>query len=660
MLAFAELCESIAATTKKSAKVALLAEYFRAHDLEESRAAAVLLSGRAFPAHEESTLNVGGALLWRAVADISGAHDRELSSAYRNHGDLGSAAAEVLKGRKHSAKLPAVSLMEFQQTLRTIAAARGPAFKTEIIVAMMRRLSADEIKYALKVIMGDLRIGLRESLVEDGIAKAFGTKADDVRRANMLRGDIGETLQLAAQGGLAEARMAMFHPIAVMLASPAENAEDAFNSIDEAEVEDKFDGVRAQVHVDAGRVKIFSRTMDDIGPAFPVLVESLSRVSRAIGGPAILDGEIVAWQPHSPRQMSLEVGAELPGRALPFSALQRRLGRKRVTPELVRAVPVAFVAFDVLYAPVEGPNTLEEQRISAEQNIAELPDGNSREGGRSRAREGRLVIDLPLRERRKLLERLLSGLSPAEKIEFPALGAPKSRQGDLFDPGSIVVVRGPDPNAVPSSEHPEGYDSGVVAISSNMVSLPPVLVSPSRRARGAEDLDRLFDAAQSRGNEGLMIKDFASAYVPGRRGRSWLKLKRELAMLDVVVTGVEWGNGKRARLLSDYTFAVSDGTRLLNIGKAYSGLTDKEITELTEWFQQHTLYDNGHFRTVQPLIVLEVAFNNVMVSDRHESGYALRFPRIIRLRPDKHVKDIDSLDRVREIYEIQHREKKAS
>jgi DNA ligase-1 len=153
-----------------------------------------------------------------------------------------------------------------------------------------------------------------------------------------------------------------------------------------------------------------------------------------------------------------------------------------------------------------------------------------------------------------------------------------------------------------------------------------------------------------------MIKDAQSPYLPGRRGKWWLKLKRELATLDVVVTAAEWGHGKRAGVLSDVTFAVRDGDNLLNVGKAYSGLADTEIAELTQWFLEHTIADQGYVRTVEPLIVLEVAFNNVMESDRHESGYALRFPRILRQRPDKPVAEIDTLERVREIYLAQHRQ----
>jgi len=180
-----------------------------------------------------------------------------------------------------------------------------------------------------------------------------------------------------------------------------------------------------------------------------------------------------------------------------------------------------------------------------------------------------------------------------------------------------------------------------------------IIRAPFSQASKAEDLEELFAAAQARGNEGLMIKDLTSPYTPGRRGRAWLKMKRALATLDVVVTAAEYGHGKRIGVLSDYTFAVRDGERLVNIGKAYSGLTDAEITEMTQWFLEHTVVDQGFRREVEQKIVLEVAFNNIMESDRHESGYALRFPRIVRIRTDKSVEEIDTVERVREIYEGQ-------
>jgi DNA ligase-1 len=230
---------------------------------------------------------------------------------------------------------------------------------------------------------------------------------------------------------------------------------------------------------------------------------------------------------------------------------------------------------------------------------------------------GELLIDRSWRERAKLLDELLAALRTPGKARFPG------GQGQLMLDSTESTIRA------------------------------EVFRTPVFHASSPQELDQLFDAAQARGNEGLMIKDAGSAYTPGRRGKSWLKLKRELATLDVVVTAVEYGHGKRIGVLSDYTFAVRDGERLVNIGKAYSGLTNIEIAEMTKWFLEHVIEDQGFRLIVEPKIVLEVAFNNMMISDRHESGYALRFPRIARLRPDKLPEEADTIQTAKEIYEKQ-------
>jgi DNA ligase-1 len=170
---------------------------------------------------------------------------------------------------------------------------------------------------------------------------------------------------------------------------------------------------------------------------------------------------------------------------------------------------------------------------------------------------------------------------------------------------------------------------------------------------GASDtaaLEQLFAEARARGNEGLMFKRRDSFYQAGKRGRAWQKWKKATATLDVVVTAVEQGHGKRAGMLSDYTFAVRDGEQFVNIGKAYSGLTDEEIRKLGTHFRKITTARYGPVRAVSPEVVLEVAFDTLQKSSRHKSGFALRFPRIARLRPDKTPADVNTLDDVRELY----------
>jgi len=573
MQAFAAVCEAVAATTKKTEKVGRVAEYFRSAPPDASQAA-VFLSGRPFPQWDERTLQAGGALLWRSVAELSGQSEAELSAVYRRYGDLGAAAEEVLRDVARARS--SLQLQDVANAFGQLAQTSGAAEKLRLVEDLLRRATALEAKYIIKIMSGDLRIGLRESLVEEAVAQAFDEKLSDVQRANMLLGDIGETLRLAAAHKLSSAgvKTRMFHPLGFMLASPAADADEALGYFLRAAVEDKYDGIRAQVHCGGAkdpRVRIFSRTLDEVSESFPELPPALLAFAEAV----ILDGEVLAWDQRA-------------NQALPFSALQKRLGRKQVPEELIREVPVVYVAFDVLY------------------------------------KAGTLLIDQPFEERRKNLEQLFASV-PEHAFEVEAALAAGNRQGKLLFSSTDSTTSGP----------------------ARVVLAPVVMVESPER------LNQIFAQARARGNEGLMVKDPASAYTPGRRGKAWLKLKREMATLDVVVTAVEWGHGKRAGVLSDYTFAVRDGDRLRNVGKAYSGLTDVEIAEMTQWFLAHTIEDQGFRRVVEPQIVLEVAFNNMMRSNRHASGFALRFPRIVRLRTDKPVGEIDTLDTVRKLYERQ-------
>ena len=595
---FAKTSEAIAGTTKKLQKTALVADYLRSLPMDEAAVAAVFLSGRPFPVWEETTLQVGGRSLWALVAELAGKGEGELTAAYRRLGDLGAVAGDVLPERSGQG----LGILEVESAFRQIAAARGGAAKTALVRDLLSRAAPLEAKYIVKIITGDLRIGLKESLVEEAIAKAYGSTLGEVQRANMLLGDIGETVRLAAAGKLNDARMRLFHPLGFMLASPVESTEEGLSYFAEAAVEDKYDGIRAQVHVSEGEVRIFSRTRDEITESFPELPPVLAGLPQD----AILDGEIVAWEYPArgvDAQAIVDEAAKSPlpaksarsevpdvsedqadnlGRARPFSVLQQRLGRKKVSEKMLRENPVAYLVFDVLYA------------------------------------SGKLMIEHSLQKRALALDILLA--LPRKDTHH---------RGHRGAQGSLTF-----------EERELQSDIGIIR-------------APVFRASSPEELEQLFVAARARGNEGLMIKDLKSSYAPGKRGKAWLKMKRELATLDVVVTAVEYGHGKRIGVLSDYTFAVWDGDRLVNIGKAYSGLTDAEIAEMTQWFLEHTLEDKGFLRVVEPKIVLEVAFNNMMRSDRHESGYALRFPRIVRLRPDKSAEDADTLERATEIYEQQ-------
>ena len=534
MIEFARAGAAVGSTPATLEKTRILGAYFRTLDEDDLRRGAVYMSGRAFPPSQRRTLGLGWSTVSKVISTLSTRDAAELGDIFRRHSDLGDWAGDALDG---STQPTSVTLADVESTLDAIRNARGNA-KAAPLEAMLRRMDHESARFFVKIISGEMRIGLSEGLVEAAIAEAFNVPITQVKRVHLITGDIGETAVRCKKGEFEASHITLFQPVRFMLASPVETPVEAFTRMgaDTVWTEEKYDGVRCQLHREGPRVELFSRDLKETTGAFPELVEA----APSIGHDVLFDGEVLAHRG---------------GRVLRFFELQRRLGRKTVDIALRSEVPVVLVIFDLLWL------------------------------------DGRTLLDEPLTARRKLLEGL--GL-----------------------------------------EH-------------------PFLLARLEEATGPDHLDRIFKETRERGNEGLMVKDPLSPYTPGRRGLAWLKLKRPLATLDVVVTAVEWGHGKRRGVLSDYTFAVKDTAtdRLVNVGKAYTGLTDAEIAQFTEHFLGITVQDQGHRRMVRPEVVLEVAFDSIQHSGRHLSGYALRFPRIVRIRDDKPVDEIDTLERVAELYE---------
>jgi DNA ligase-1 len=639
---WAELCERLAGTTKKLEKRAWMADYLRELPVEAAAYAALHLAGTPFAEADRRQLSVGGASLWQVVKELARASDAAMQEAYRRHGDMGAGAFDLLSARIEPVAAT-LTIEEVAESFAEMAALRGAARVTERRQTMLRDLLARatplEAKYLIKLMLSDMRIGVKQAQVEEAIAVATERDLTAVRRAVMLLGDLSEVVRLADADRLDEARMRLFHPLGFMLASPVDSVEEAMSRFAEevraeqrgeggakpapeiegtgeseppatveagalvdahvqpaltlahiqpaltlAHIQDKFDGIRCQLHCgdpsQPGRVALFSRSRDDMTHSFPELTEAFAKVTE----PLILDGEILAWNIDP---------AAADQRALPFSSLQNRIGRKRVTAAMREQTPVVFMAFDLLYC------------------------------------KDLLLLEQPLSARRAALEEVYAAQRTHTVVSStPAVAEASRSQGLLFAQPEVSAG---------------SRDGGFARLA----------LADVERLSSAEQLEQAYVDARARGNEGVMLKAEASLYQPGRRGLAWLKLKRELATLDVVVTSAEYGHGKRAGTLSDYTFAVRDGDALKNVGKAYSGLTDAEIAQLSQYFHEHTIEDFGGWRTVEPTIILEVAFNNLMRSERHASGFAMRFPRILRIRDDKPVDEIDTLERVEQIYNRQ-------
>ena len=541
---FAQAKDAVAAVAGKLEKQRLLAEYFTPLADEDLRLAVRYAAGRAFASTDERVLAVGGAILWSALTETLPVSHEEFRRLTIASGEIGEAVSKVWPEKQVDRPL---TLNELAEAFEQLAATGQQERKRAILRRLFDRCATGrEATYLTKIMLRDMRSGAQEGVLQAAVAQAFGKKTPEIQKCQLLVGNLEEVALLAKHDQLCCATFCLFHPIQFMLATPQETPADAAKTMAGRTffVEDKLDGIRAQVHKQGDRVHIYTRTMDRTDDSFPEVVESM----RHVAGDFLLDGEIVPFAG---------------GAVSPFQHLQRRLGRKKPSAALLKKYPVAIVAFDLLYE------------------------------------NGELLMERPLRERRQRLHALAERTPPGWRLN----------------------------------------------------------VTDVHQVTAEAEIASAFGVAKNRRNEGVMLKDPESIYSPGRRGRMWLKIKTHLPTLDCVVTAAEYGHGKRRNSLSDYTFAVwdrdpaDDGAKLVNVGKAYSGVTDAEIAQLTELFKSISIADNGRVFRVRPQVVMEIAFDQIQRSARHESGFALRFPRIKTIRWDKRPADADRLPRVEEIYQ---------
>jgi len=574
LLAVAEALAAAEATRSRVAKVEALAAALRrvgAGDDAHLPFVARMLTGTMLPIDDERTLGAGGRLVFDAACEVTGATPNDLGARTGRLGDMGSAVDEALRAKRGadarsatdategatdatpSTGAAGVPLADVEALALTLAESGSRAVKHEALLAVLARCTPLEARYLVRAVLGEMRVGAREGIVEDAIAKAFERPLPELRRAASFVTDLGEVASLARADRLAEARPTLGRPMGFMLATPIESARGADLTVPHA-VEDKIDGIRAQAHVSATGVHLFARGKGSVTVAFPDVTAPLAKAAAdGTLPPAILDGELVV--------------VTTDGRPRPFSAIQPRLKKLAPDEDLLARCPVAYLAYDLLF---EGDAPL---------------------------------VDLPFSERRARLARW--------------------------------------------ADH-----------------APAPLRLHDSRALADDTVEAEFDGARGRGHEGLVLKRLDAPYAAGVRGFAWLKVKKALATLDVVLVAAERGHGKRAGVLSDYTFAVRDGDALLTIGKAYNGLTDAEIRTMTERLLAiaSTEEQRGYLQ-VRPEIVMEVAFDGLQRSTRHSSGFALRFPRFARIRDDKTAAEIDTLDAVRALWDAQvasgHREEAA-
>ncbi|MCD6037222.1 MAG: putative ligase-like protein, partial [Nitrososphaeraceae archaeon] len=555
---FVSVCEEIQSSTSKNKKVDILSKYLAKLSEDSLPLAARFLGGRIFPKGSALSLNLGFTTIMNSLCEIAELTTTEIQQIYLKYGDLGK-LGEYAISKKHTVSL--FQQLEKQDTLtmsyvfsilKKIADIEGAGSnkdRKKNLTGLLISCSPMEGKYLIKIMNGELRIGLVEGLVELALAKAFDSSIKDIREAMLLSGDIGSVSLLAKNKTLNTMEVRPLSPLSFMLADVMFTAEEVISYYGKSLIcEYKYDGIRVQLHKFRDTIRMFSRKLEDIAFAFPEIVEAFKNESLTSfyfkSSDFILDGEIIGFKNSKP---------------LHFQELQKRLRRKKLTDKFAELVPVIYVVYDILYL------------------------------------EGEQLIKQPLSKRKEILS----------KIQF--------RQ--------------------------------------------PILNSTYILTDSIVKIVDLFNQSKEMGHEGLVIKDPSSQYHPGKRGRHWIKLKKELDTIDAVIVIAEYGHGKRAGVLSDYTFAVKDlgdGRNSLKvIGKAYSGLTDREIYEMTDRLRLATIKNEGYRLLVRPEIILEVAFDSIQKSNRHNSGFSLRFPRIKSIRTDKSIAEVDSLQKVIQIYEKQ-------
>ena len=539
----------------------ILSEYLACLDNESLPIAALFFSNRVFPRGSKFVMNIGFSTIIRVLSEMSTLDPNQIQRIYLQHGDMG-ALAEYAVSKKNMVSLfqqQPLTLSSIYGLLKKIADTIGSGSskdKKNILKGLLIDSSPLEAKYLIKIINGELRIGLTEGLVEIAISKVFRQDLKHIRDAMLISGDISQLALLAKRNLLHTALIKPLIPMSYMLADVMFTAEEIVDYYQKPLVcEFKYDGIRARMHKSGQQIRLFSRKLSDVTNAFPELTNAAVDVKLLSSTPTslsdidfVLDGEVMAFQNSKP---------------LHFQELQKRLHKKNLTEQIMAKTPLVYVVFDIMYL------------------------------------NGESLIKRSIKERKEIL--------------------------------------------------------------SNISFKEPIVNSISKLVNSEEEIIAMFEKSRDSGHEGLVLKDLDSFYHPGKRGRYWVKLKKELDTIDAVIVIAEYGHGKRAGVLSDYTFAVRDDdsnnnnsvSNLRTIGKAYSGLTDDEIHQMTKRLKSIMIKDEGIRIIVRPEIVLEVAFDSIQKSNRHNSGFALRFPRIKNIREDKSVSDIDSLQKVKQIYEKQ-------
>jgi len=543
--------EEVNKTTKRLEKTEIISGFLKEVDDEELQLIIYLLNGNVFPLYDDRKIGFSSRLMIKAISLASGVNANDVEKKLAKVGDFGRVAEEVL-GRKSQSTLFSKSLTARKviENIRKLAELEGEGTvnrKINLVVELLSHSSALEARYIVNTVLENLRVGLAEGIIRDGIARAYGINAEDVENAADLIGDYGEVAVLAKNGRLKSVSLEVGRPVKCMLAIIAKDFDSAFSALGKnVQYEYKLDGFRLQCHFNGKKYWLYTRRMELVNNQFPDVIEFLKKQVHAKS--YIIDCEAAGYDRKT-------------GRYLPFQSISQRIKRKYNVHEMSGKFPVELNVFDAI------------------------------------SYNGENLMNTTLEKRREILEKII---------------------------------------------HEKKWE----------VVLTKKLVTDDKKKA-----EEFFNKSLGEGHEGLMAKKLDSLYKPGRYVEGWMKIKNILEPLDLVVVKAEYGEGKRAGWLTSYTIACRDGNGLLGVGKVSTGVKEKNegltYKEMTRMLKPLIFDQKGKEVSVKPKIILEVAYEEIQKSPTYTSGFALRFPRVIMLRDDKNISEINNLKDVGRIYGMQ-------
>ena len=550
-LKLAEVYDRLEKTTKRLEKTDIIAEFIKKVSAHELSYIIYLLEGLVFPPWDERKLGLSSQLSIKIIAASTGINNEKIVKKWKQTGDLGLVTEEFIKEKKqrtlHQERLTVEKVFNNLQKIAGLEGEGTVSKKISLVSELLSSESPLEAKYIIRTCIGDLRVGVAEGILRDAIAKAFDVNPVKVEKAADLLADYAEVIKLVKEKSLEDIKLKAGRPIKAMLSIRVESIKEGFDAVGKpAQLENKLDGFRVMIHNNGKKIKLFTRNLENVTKQFKELIPLVKSHVKAKS--FIIDTEFVGHDPKT-------------GKYMPFQMISQRIKRKHDIEKTAKEFPVEINVFDIIYC------------------------------------DGKSLINEPLTERRKLLEKIVSEASK-----------------------KIVLTK-------------------------------KLVTDDEAKA------NKFYKEAVEKGLEGVMIKNISSIYQPGRRVSGWVKFKPRLEPLDLVIVGGQYGTGKRANSISSFVLACKDKDRFLECGMMGTGIKEKgegvTFGYLTNILKKYIIETKGRDVKIKPRVVVEVSYEEIQKSPTYNSGYALRFPKFLSIRVEKPVSEINTLRDIEEIYRKQ-------